>query len=59
MLQEEILRLKNAMGSASGNQSAVSTKYNPTVQTPSFSMMYIAAAVAIAMFGIILGKFIL
>lgn len=58
-LKEEILRLKHSMGTSAGLQTAVSTKYNPTIQVQSFSMMYVAAAVAIALFGIILGKFIL
>lgn len=60
LLREEIVRLKNNIGDSSGGmQSAVSTKYNPTVQAQSFPMMYVVAAVGIALFGIILGKFIL
>lgn len=58
-LKEEILRLKHNIGASPGMAAAVNTKYNPTVQAPSFSMMYIAVAVGIALFGIILGKFIL
>lgn len=58
-LKEEILRLKHSVGASTGMQATVSTKYNPTVQAQSSAMMYVAAAVAIALFGVILGKFIL
>lgn len=59
LLQEEILRLRHASGASQGMPAPITTKYSPAVQAQPFPMIYLVGAVAIAIFGIILGKFIL
>lgn len=55
-LKEELLRLNNSTG---GIRQPVTNKYSPAVQTPNNPMLYMVLSVALAVFGFILGKFIL
>ncbi|XP_018327754.1 vesicle-associated membrane protein-associated protein B/C [Agrilus planipennis] len=57
MLKEEILRLKHLLGDSV--ETSLPRKYNPSVQTQNIPVAYIAIGVIIAVFGMILGKFIL
>lgn len=54
-LKEELLRLKHAPGMT----TQVANKYTPIAQPNNIFMMYVAVGIAFAIFGIILGKFIL
>ncbi|XP_044732681.1 vesicle-associated membrane protein/synaptobrevin-binding protein-like [Chrysoperla carnea] len=54
-LKEEILRLKNCIGAV-----PETTKYTPVATAPpNLSVMYLAVAIAMAICGIIVGKFVL
>ncbi|GJQ79687.1 hypothetical protein Trydic_g5835 [Trypoxylus dichotomus] len=54
-LKEELLRLNNS----AGIRQPISNKYSPAVQNPNNPMFYVALSVALAVFGFILGKFLL